>query len=88
MAELQIVALEKQRIYDVSKAEREFKGNVEELGVLGTTLEHYLKHYQSFDKFIFGVSNYSGIHYDHGVDMKPIIIDLVDPFEELMRKVS
>ena len=59
MAELQIVALEKQRIYDVSKAEREFKGNVEELGVLGTTLEHYLKHYRSFDKSIFGLKLWS-----------------------------
>ena len=72
---------------DVSNAEREFKGSVEELGVLGTTLERYLKHSRPFDKFIVGVSNYSGRNYDYGADMKPAIIDLVDPMDELMKKM-
>ena len=72
---------------DVNNADRDFKGAVEELGVLGTILEKYLKYYKTYDKFIVAILNYSGRTYDHGADLKPAILDLEDPLKALMKKV-
>jgi len=72
---------------DVNNSDRDFKGAVEELGVLGTVLEQYLKHYKSFDKFIFALLNLTGRTYDHGADLKPAIMDLVDPLIALSKMI-
>ena len=60
---------------------------MEELGVLGIVLENYMKYYKTFDKFIVALLNYSGRTYDHGADLKPVILDLTDPYKSLLKKV-
>ena len=72
---------------DVNNSDRDFKGAVEELGVLGTVLEQYLKHYKSFDKFIFALLNLTGRTYDHGADLKPAIMDLIHPLIALSKLI-
>lgn len=72
---------------DVSNADRDFSGNVPELGVLGTTLEQHLRYFRTFDKFIIAVCNYSGRTYDHGADLKPALLELVDPYMILLKKL-
>ena len=74
-------------LMDVNNSDRDFTGAVEELGVLGTVLEKYLKHYKSFDKFILALLNLTGRTYDHGADLKPAIMDLVDPLITLSKLI-
>eukprot|EP00815_Leptocylindrus_aporus_P010583 CAMPEP_0116053112 /NCGR_PEP_ID=MMETSP0322-20121206/1984_1 /TAXON_ID=163516 /ORGANISM="Leptocylindrus danicus var. apora, Strain B651" /LENGTH=167 /DNA_ID=CAMNT_0003536195 /DNA_START=623 /DNA_END=1123 /DNA_ORIENTATION=- len=74
-------------LMDVNNSDRDFTGAVEELGVLGTVLEKYLKHYKSFDKFILALLNLTGRTYDHGADLKPAIMDLVDPLITLSKMI-
>ena len=72
---------------NVKNTDKDFKGAVEELGVLGTVLENYMKYYKTFDKFIVALLNYSGRIYDHGADLKTVILDLTDPYKSLLKKV-
>ena len=72
---------------DVNNSDRDFKGAVKEFGVLGTAIEKYLKHYRSFDKFIFALLNLTGRTYDHGANLKPAIVDLIDPLIALSKLI-
>jgi len=43
--------------------------------------------YKSFDKFILALLNLTGRTYDHGADLKPAIMDLVDPLIALSKMI-
>ena len=63
-------------LQSIINTDKEFKGKVEELGVIGLPSERNLKHGATLTKLRETVATYVGTKWDKGSDLKPLIIHM------------
>ena len=72
-----------QSIIAINSTDRDYKGKVETIGVLGLPIERHLKFGLSFEDFQESLMQYTAANLKKGNDLKPLIKFLMDPIKRI-----
>ena len=66
-------------LQSIINTDKDLKGKIEELGVIGLPSERNLKYGTTLTKFRESIATYVGINWDKGSDLEPLIIHMQKP---------